>query len=80
VPEIASSRLGSSASCERDQDPELRALQERNMEDLKKLGADILAFPTDYPFYLSRKLDLDQAKQKWSDQPEAAFRRFRHNA
>jgi hypothetical protein len=28
-------------------DPELRALQERNMDDRKKLGADILALPTD---------------------------------
>src|SRR5438309_2951560 len=58
-------------------DPELRALQERNMDDLKKLGADILAFPTDYPFYLSRKLDLDQAKQKWADQRSIQFDRYK---
>jgi hypothetical protein len=57
-------------------DPELRALQERNMDDLKKLGADILALPTDYPFYLSRKLDLDQAKQKWADQRSIQFDRY----
>jgi hypothetical protein len=58
-------------------DPELRALQERNMDDLKKLGADILAMPTDYPFYLSRKLDLDEAKQKWADQRSIQFERYK---
>jgi hypothetical protein len=58
-------------------DPELRTLQERNMDDLKKLGADILALPTDYPFYLSRKLDLEQSKQKWADQRSIQF--DRHN-
>jgi len=57
-------------------DPELRTLQERNMDDLKKLGADILALPTDYPFYLSRKLDLDEAKQKWADQRPLQFDRY----
>jgi hypothetical protein len=57
-------------------DPELRALQERDMDSLKQLGADILALPTDYPFYLSRKLDLDQAKQKWADQRSIQFNRY----
>ena len=36
-------------------DLEMRALQERNMDDFKQLGADIFKLPTDYPFYLSRK-------------------------
>lgn len=58
-------------------DPELRALQERNMDDLKQLGAEILKMPTDYPFYLSRKLDLDEAKQKWADQRSIQFDRFK---
>jgi hypothetical protein len=58
-------------------DPELRALQERNMDDLKKLGADILALPTDYPFYLSRKLDLDESQQKWADQRSIQFDRYK---
>jgi hypothetical protein len=58
-------------------DPELRALQERNLDDLKKLGADILALPTDYPFYLSRHLDLDEARQKWSDQRSIQFDRYK---
>jgi hypothetical protein len=58
-------------------DPELRALEERNMDDLKKLGADILALPTDYPFYLSRKLDLELSKQKWADQRSIQFDRYK---
>ena len=58
-------------------DAELRSLQERNMEALKQLGADILALPTDYPFYLSRKLDLDESKQKWADQRSIQFDHYK---
>jgi len=58
-------------------DPDLSALQERNMDDLKKLGADILALPKDYPFYLSRTLDLDEAKQRWADQRSIQFARYK---
>ncbi len=58
-------------------DPELRILQDRNMDALKELGADILSLPTDYPFYLSRKLDLDQAKQKWADQRSIQFDHYK---
>lgn len=58
-------------------DPEMRALQERNMDDLKQLGAEILKLPTDYPFYLSRKLDLDQSKQRWADQRAIQFDRYK---
>jgi hypothetical protein len=59
------------------QDSELRALQERNFDDLKQLGAEILKLPTDYPFYLSRKLDLDQSKQKWADQRSIQFDHYK---
>jgi hypothetical protein len=58
-------------------DPELSALQARNMDDLKQLGAEILKLPTDYPFYLSRKLDLDEGKQKWADQRSIQFDRYK---
>jgi hypothetical protein len=58
-------------------DPELSALQDRNMDDLKQLGAEILKLPTDYPFYLSRKLDLDEGKQKWADQRSIQFDRYK---
>ena len=58
-------------------DPQLRALQEHNMDALKQLGADILALPTDYPFYLSRKLDLDESRQKWADQRSIQFDHYK---
>jgi hypothetical protein len=58
-------------------DPGLRSLQERNMDVLKQLGADILALPIDYPFYLSRKLDLDESKQKWADQRSIQFDHYK---
>jgi hypothetical protein len=35
--------------------------------------------PTDYPFYLSRKLDLDEGKQKWADQRSIQFDRYKGN-
>jgi hypothetical protein len=58
-------------------DSELSALQARNMDDLKQAGADILKLPTDYPFYLSRKLDLEESKQKWADQRSIQFDRYK---
>jgi hypothetical protein len=54
-------------------DPALRALQQEYMEDLRLVGQDILATKFDYPFYLSRKLDLDQAQQLHADQHSIRF-------
>jgi hypothetical protein len=54
-------------------DPALRALQQRYMDDLGLAGADILSTHFDYPFYLSRKLDLDQARQQVADQTSIRF-------
>src|ERR1035437_7519865 len=54
-------------------DPALRALQQQYMDDLGQAGADILATHFDYPFYLSRKLDLDQARQQVADQTSIRF-------
>jgi len=54
-------------------DPALRALQQQYMDDLEQAGADILATHFDYPFYLSRKLDLDQARQQVADQTSIRF-------
>jgi hypothetical protein len=59
------------------QDPTLSALQTRNMDELKQVGAEILKLPTDYPFYLSRKLDLEESKQKWADQRSIQFDRYK---
>ena len=59
------------------QDPELRGCKSATWTSLKQLGAAILAMPTDYPFYLSRKLDLDKDKQKWADQRSIQFDRYK---
>lgn len=57
-------------------DPVLRDLQLKYMDDLKAAGADIINLPFEYPFYLSRKLDLDEAKQRWADQRSLRFERY----
>ncbi len=54
-------------------DPALRALQQQYMDDLGLAGADILSTHFDYPFYLSRKLDLDEARQQVADQASIRF-------
>jgi hypothetical protein len=54
-------------------DPALRALQQQYMDDLTRAGEDILSNQFDYPFYLSRKLDLDQARQQVADQHSIRF-------
>ena len=58
-------------------DPELRELQEQYLDELNALGKDILALPREYPFYLSRKLDLDEAQQKQSDQHSIRFDHYK---
>lgn len=54
-------------------DPAMSALQRQYMDDLLRAGEDVLAIQFDYPFYLSRKLDLDQARQQVSDQHSIRF-------
>ena len=54
-------------------DPTLRSLQLQYNDDLRLTGQDILAIHFDYPFYLSRKLDLDQAQQLHADQRSVRF-------
>jgi hypothetical protein len=54
-------------------DPALRSLQQQYMDDLKRTGEDILADQFEYPFYFSRKLDLDEQQQKSSDQASIRF-------
>jgi hypothetical protein len=57
-------------------DPDLRALQQQYMNDLKLVGQDILALPLEYHFYLSRKLDLDESQQQQADQRSIRFDRY----
>jgi hypothetical protein len=54
-------------------DPALRSLQQQYMDDLTRAGEDIVATQFDYPFYLSRKLDLDQKQQQLADQRSIRF-------
>src|SRR5271165_7161261 len=49
-------------------DPALRTLQEQSFNDLKTVGQKITAYQFSYPFYLSRKLDIDEKVQKRTDQ------------
>jgi hypothetical protein len=54
-------------------DPELSSLQQQYADDLQSAGRDILATHFEYPFYLSRKLDLDQSEQQRADQHSLRF-------
>jgi len=58
-------------------DPALSALQHQYMDELTRAGEDILNLQFDYPFYLSRKLDLDQARQQVSDQRSIRFDNYK---
>lgn len=54
-------------------DPELRSLQQQYMDDLKVAGQNILSSQFEYPFFLSRKLDLDESQQKSANQNSLRF-------
>src|SRR5579872_616858 len=41
-------------------DPDMRALQQQYINDLKAVGQDIQGLRLKYHFYLNRKLDLDE--------------------
>jgi hypothetical protein len=70
---VASASLAQVVSPVEIKDPALRALQQQYMDDLRLAGEDILANRFDYPFYLSRKLDLDQPQQQIADQSSIRF-------
>ena len=57
-------------------DPELRSLQTQYMDDLKATGEEITRLAFEYPFYLSKKLDLDEQQQKGADQRAIRFDRY----
>jgi len=57
-------------------DVQLHALQVQYNYDLTEVGREILALKFDYPFYLSRKLDLDEAQQARADQHSIRFDRY----
>jgi hypothetical protein len=57
-------------------DPALRALQEQSFTDLKAVGENIAGHQFNFPFYLSRKLDIDEKVQKRTDQHSIRFEHY----
>jgi hypothetical protein len=53
--------------------PQMRALQERNFQQLQAVGAEIQAHIFPFPFYFSRVLDLELAQQERADQRSLRF-------
>jgi hypothetical protein len=70
---VVSASLAQVVSPAEIKDPALRALQLEYTDDLRLTGQDILETKFDYPFFLSRKLDLDQAQQLHADQHSIRF-------
>jgi hypothetical protein len=57
-------------------DPEMRALQQSSMSQLKLAAQNIAGYHFDFPFYFSRKLDVDVKQQQRIDQHSIRFERF----
>jgi hypothetical protein len=57
-------------------DPELRALQQRYTGTLQAIAAQIEGHKFPYPFYFSRVLDIDEARQRQLDQRSIRFAKF----
>jgi hypothetical protein len=57
-------------------DPALRELQFTYLDELKAIGTEITNTSFPYPFYLSRKLDLDEQQQKSADQRSIRFDQY----
>jgi len=57
-------------------DPDLRARQMQHMAQLEQVGRNVLAIQFPYPFYLSSRLDIDQAQQLRGDQNSIQFQRY----
>jgi hypothetical protein len=70
---VASASLAQVVSPAEIKDPALRSLQQQYVDELRLTGQDILGTRFEYPFYLSRKLDLDQAQQLLADQHSIRF-------
>lgn len=58
------------------QDPAIRNLQQQYFEDLKSIGTSLTQHSFPYPFYFSRKLDVDEAVQKQIDQHSIRFEKY----
>jgi hypothetical protein len=54
-------------------DPAMRRLQQRYLKELQAVSSELNQHRFPYPFYFSRKLDLDETAQKQSDQRSIRF-------
>jgi hypothetical protein len=57
-------------------DPGMRRLQQEHLGELQAIATEITQHSFPYPFYFSRRLDIDEAEQKRSDQRSIAFERY----
>ncbi|MFZ3214166.1 MAG: hypothetical protein WA188_21885 [Terriglobales bacterium] len=57
-------------------DPELRALQQRYTGALQAVATQVETLKFSYPFYFSRVLDVNEAKQRQLDQRSIRFAKF----
>lgn len=57
-------------------DSQLRSLQQQSFSDLKTVGQNIVGYRFSFPFYLSRKLDIDEKVQKRTDQHSIRFEHY----
>jgi len=57
-------------------DPAMRALQQRHLKELQAISTELNQHRFPYPFYFSRKLDVDEAEQKQVDQRSIRFDHF----
>jgi hypothetical protein len=59
-------------------DPELKALQQKHMAELKTVATAITSHQFPYHFYLSRKLDISEDQEQTADRRSIQFSRFRN--
>ena len=73
---IATSAAAQVVPPEEIRDPDLRTLQQGSMSQLKIVALNIATTRFDFPFYCSRKLDIDRKIQQRSDQHSIRFEHF----
>jgi hypothetical protein len=58
------------------QDPAMRRLQQKYLEDLKSIGSDLQDHKFPFAFYFSQRLDIDEAVQQQIDQRSIRFEKY----
>lgn len=58
------------------QDPAARQLQQRYLDQLNAIGAEVSGHSFPHPFYFSRHLDIDEKQQKKVDQRSIRFEKY----